>query len=47
MPPLPLVSGREVVKAFESLGWTEARQAHDSAPRTIFIATADRSPTSS
>jgi predicted RNA binding protein YcfA (HicA-like mRNA interferase family) len=26
MPPLPLVSGREVVKAFESLGWSEARQ---------------------
>jgi predicted RNA binding protein YcfA (HicA-like mRNA interferase family) len=26
MPPLPLVSGREVVKAFESRGWTEARQ---------------------
>jgi predicted RNA binding protein YcfA (HicA-like mRNA interferase family) len=26
MLPLPLVSGREVVKAFESLGWTEARQ---------------------
>ena len=26
MPSLPLASGREVVKAFKSLGWSEARQ---------------------
>lgn len=25
MPPLPVLSGREIVKAFESLGWTVAR----------------------
>jgi predicted RNA binding protein YcfA (HicA-like mRNA interferase family) len=27
MPALPVVSGREAVKAFESLGWTVARQS--------------------
>jgi predicted RNA binding protein YcfA (HicA-like mRNA interferase family) len=27
MPQLPVLSGREVVKAFESLGWTKARQS--------------------
>jgi predicted RNA binding protein YcfA (HicA-like mRNA interferase family) len=26
MPPIPLLSGREVVKVFESLGWSIARQ---------------------
>jgi predicted RNA binding protein YcfA (HicA-like mRNA interferase family) len=26
MPPLPVLSGREVVRRFESLGWTVARQ---------------------
>jgi predicted RNA binding protein YcfA (HicA-like mRNA interferase family) len=26
MPVLPVLSGQEVVKAFESLGWTVARQ---------------------
>jgi predicted RNA binding protein YcfA (HicA-like mRNA interferase family) len=27
MPSLPVVSGREVVKAFESLGWTVVRRS--------------------
>jgi predicted RNA binding protein YcfA (HicA-like mRNA interferase family) len=27
MPPLPLVSGRKVVQAFEALGWSQARQS--------------------
>ena len=27
MPSLPVLSGREVVKVFEFLGWTVARQA--------------------
>ena len=27
MPPLPRISGREVVKAFERLGWTVDRQS--------------------
>lgn len=27
MPTLPVKSGREVVKAFESLGWSLARQS--------------------
>lgn len=26
MPPLPVLSGRDVVRAFERLGWTVARQ---------------------
>ena len=26
MPPLPLLSGREIVKVFESLGWEVARR---------------------
>jgi predicted RNA binding protein YcfA (HicA-like mRNA interferase family) len=26
MPPLPVLRGREVVSAFEALGWTVARQ---------------------
>ena len=26
MPPIPVLSGREVVKAFEKDGWTLARQ---------------------
>jgi len=26
MPPLPIVSGREVVRAFEGLGWREVRR---------------------
>jgi predicted RNA binding protein YcfA (HicA-like mRNA interferase family) len=26
MPQLPILSGREVVRAFESLGWRQARQ---------------------
>ena len=26
MPPLPVVSGREVVRALEGLGWVVARQ---------------------
>jgi predicted RNA binding protein YcfA (HicA-like mRNA interferase family) len=26
MPPLPVLSGRDVVKAFESFGWRVARQ---------------------
>jgi predicted RNA binding protein YcfA (HicA-like mRNA interferase family) len=26
MPPVPLLSGREVVKIFESFGWRVARQ---------------------
>ncbi len=26
MPPLPVLSGREVVKAFETLGWYVVRQ---------------------
>ena len=44
MPPLPLVSGREVVKAFESLGWSEARQTgshiilvRDGHPATLSV----------
>ena len=27
MPRLPVLSGREVVRVFESLGWREARQS--------------------
>jgi predicted RNA binding protein YcfA (HicA-like mRNA interferase family) len=27
MPPLPVLSGREVVKVFRSLGWHVARQS--------------------
>ena len=27
MPPLPVLSGKEVVKAFASLGWQVVRQA--------------------
>ena len=27
MPPLPVLSGRDVVKAFESFGWRVARQS--------------------
>ena len=27
MPPLPVLSGREVVKVFESFGWEVARQS--------------------
>jgi len=27
MPQLPSISGREVVKAFESLGWSQVRQS--------------------
>lgn len=26
MPPLPVLSGREVVRAFERMGWTVARR---------------------
>lgn len=26
MPPIPLLSGREIVRAFEKLGWRIARQ---------------------
>ncbi|NIA13880.1 MAG: addiction module toxin, HicA family [Nitrospiraceae bacterium] len=26
MPPVPVMSGREVVRIFERLGWTVARQ---------------------
>ena len=26
MPPIPVLSGREVVRAFEKLGWKVARQ---------------------
>ncbi|GAB7387105.1 type II toxin-antitoxin system HicA family toxin [Bacillaceae bacterium] len=26
MPPLPVVSGREAIAAFEKIGWTVARQ---------------------
>ncbi len=26
MPPLPIVSGREVVRAFEGVGWREVRR---------------------
>ena len=26
MPPLPIISGREVVRAFEGLGWREVRR---------------------
>jgi len=45
MPPLPVLSGREVVRVFESLGWEVARQrashialAKEGEPATLSVA---------
>jgi predicted RNA binding protein YcfA (HicA-like mRNA interferase family) len=44
MPPLPVVSGRDAVKAFESFGWRVVRQSsshiimvRDDQPVTLSI----------
>lgn len=41
MPPLPVVSGRRAIRAFESLGWTVVRRSESRVVLTRF----DRSET--